>query len=81
MSLAGAGFADHPVAQSCFQFLENTMRDDGSWPIDINLSTWVTSLSVRALEGDLSAEQQNLIRDHLLKTQWKQARRWRGLRP
>lgn len=72
MSLVGAGFGDHPVAQSCFQFLENTVRGDGSWPIDINLSMWVTSLSVRALEGDLSEEQQASIRDHLLKTQWKE---------
>jgi len=72
MSLAGAGFGDHSVAQSCFRFLENTVRKDGSWPIDINLSTWVTSLAVRALEGDLSEEQQARIRGHLLKTQWKE---------
>ncbi|VGO21759.1 prenyltransferase/squalene oxidase repeat-containing protein [Pontiella sulfatireligans] len=70
MSLIGGGFGDHPVTQACLRFLENTVRDDGSWPIDVNLSTWVTSLSVRALEGDLSDEQQNAIRDHLLKTQW-----------
>lgn len=70
MSLAGAGVGEHPVAQSCLRFLENTVREDGSWPIDINLSTWVTSLSVRALDGDLSAEQQHCIREHLLKTQW-----------
>lgn len=72
MSLAGAGFGDHPVARSCFLFLENTVRADGSWPIDINLSTWVTSLSVRALEGDLSEEQKKGIRAHLLETQWKE---------
>jgi len=72
MSLTGAGFSDHPVTQSCFEFLENTIREDGSWPIDINLSSWVTSLSVRALEGDLSEEQKTGIREHLLKTQWKE---------
>ncbi|MCK4563690.1 MAG: squalene--hopene cyclase, partial [Verrucomicrobia bacterium] len=53
------------------RFLEKTVRADGSWPIDINLSTWVTSLSVRALENDLSEEQKKGIRAHLLKTQWK----------
>lgn len=73
MSLAGAGYGDHPVAESCFEFLENTVRDDGSWPIDVNLSTWVTSLSVRALGDDLSEDQKSRIRDHLLKTQWKQS--------
>ena len=72
MSLVGAGFGDHPVTQSCCRFLENTVRADGSWPIDINLSTWVTSLSVRALDGDLSEEQKKGIRAHLLKTQWRE---------
>jgi squalene-hopene/tetraprenyl-beta-curcumene cyclase len=72
MSLAAAGFRDHPVTRACFGFLENTMRPDGSWPIDINLSTWVTSLAARALDEDLSGEQKAAIRKHLLKTQWKQ---------
>lgn len=72
MSLAGAGFGDHPAARACFRFLENTVRADGSWPIDINLSTWVTSLSVRALSNDLSDEQKTCIRRHLLQTQWKE---------
>jgi squalene-hopene/tetraprenyl-beta-curcumene cyclase len=70
MSLTGAGYGDHPVAQGCFKFLENTVREDGSWPIDINLSTWVTSLSARALGDDLSQEQQDRIRNCLLRTQW-----------
>jgi squalene-hopene/tetraprenyl-beta-curcumene cyclase len=72
MSLAGAGYGSHPVAQSCFRFLENTVRADGSWPIDINLSSWVTSLAVRALDGSLSNEQKDRIRSYLLKTQWKE---------
>ncbi len=70
MSLVGAGYGDQLVAQNCFRFLEHTVREDGSWPIDINLSTWVTSLSVRALGDDLSEEQQATIRNHLLRTQW-----------
>ena len=71
MSLIGAGLGDHPAAQACFRFLENTVRADGSWPIDVNLSTWLTSLAVQAAAGDLSAEQKNHIRTHLLKTQWQ----------
>ncbi len=71
MSLVGAGFGDHPVVQSCFRFLENTVREDGSWPIDINLSTWVTALSARVLQDDLSDAQQAGLRAHLLQTQWK----------
>ncbi len=71
MSLAGAGFGDHPVAQACFRFLENTVRVDGSWSIDTNLSTWVTSLAVQVLAGNLSNEQKNRLRSHLLQIQWK----------
>ena len=72
MSLIGAGYLEHPVTQACLRFLEETQRPDGSWAIDVNLTTWVTSLSARALEGDLSEAQQNAIRDYLLKTQFKE---------
>jgi len=49
MSMAGAGLAAHPVVQKAVQFLEGAVRPDGSWPIDTNLSTWVTTLSINAL--------------------------------
>ena len=71
MSLIGAGYGNHPVTQSCLRFLENTVREDGSWPIDVNLSTWLTSLATCALGDDLSAEQKSAIRSYLLRTQWK----------
>ena len=81
MSLIGAGYADHPVTQSCLRFLENTVREDGSWPIDVNLSTWVTSLSVHALGDDLSEDQKSSIRSYLLKTQWKEVHPFTGAAP
>lgn len=71
MSLMAAGFSEHPVTQACLRFLETTVRPDGGWPIDVNLSTWVTSLAARALGDDLSAAQREQIRDHLLSAQWK----------
>src|SRR5262249_1705407 len=49
LSLAASGLAQHPVTQSAVQFLVNAVRPDGSWPIDSNLATWVTTLSVNAL--------------------------------
>jgi squalene-hopene/tetraprenyl-beta-curcumene cyclase len=52
MSLAGAGRATHPVARKGVGFIISAVRPDGSWPIDTNLSTWVTTLSVNALHGD-----------------------------
>ena len=49
MSLAGMGQTDSPVVEAGVRFLVESMRDDGSWPIDTNLATWVTTLSIGAL--------------------------------
>ena len=37
------------VAERCTCFLRASVRPDGTWPIDTNLATWVTTLSVNAL--------------------------------
>ncbi|MDP6544783.1 MAG: prenyltransferase/squalene oxidase repeat-containing protein [Phycisphaerae bacterium] len=68
MSLASAGLIDHPVTTGCIGFLKATVRPDGSWPIDTNLSTWVTTLSVNALsEGEpLGGEDAHTIADWLI---------------
>lgn len=52
MSLAGAGRAGHAVCRQGVAFLRRSARADGSWPIDTNLSGWLTSLSVEALAAD-----------------------------
>ncbi len=49
MSLAGIGRAGHAVARRGVEFLAASVRGDGSWPIDTNLSTWGTTLAVNAL--------------------------------
>jgi len=49
MSLAAMGLAEHPVARKAVEFLCRAARPDGSWPIDSNLSTWVTTQSLSAL--------------------------------
>lgn len=49
MCLAEGGFKEHKVTQKCAQFLVDTVREDGSWPIDTNLSGWVTSLAGKTL--------------------------------
>ena len=51
MSLVSMGLADHPVSQKGLRFLVDSARTDGSWPIDTNLATWVTTLSVNALSA------------------------------
>ena len=52
MCLAEGGFREHEVTQRCAQFLVDTVREDGSWPIDTNLSAWVTSLAAKVLLHD-----------------------------
>ena len=56
MSLIDAGERDHVVTIKGLSFLRKSRRADGSWPIDENLATWVTTLSVNALasSGSLS---------------------------
>ena len=49
MCLAATGRAEHPVVRRGVEFLLESARTDGSWPIDTNLATWVTTLSLAAL--------------------------------
>jgi squalene-hopene/tetraprenyl-beta-curcumene cyclase len=49
MSLIAAGEPRHPVVARALAFLARSVRDDGSWPIDTNLATWTTTLSVNAI--------------------------------
>jgi len=55
------------VMKQCVQFLTTSIREDGSWPIDTNLATWITSLSIHAL-GRWSGDDQSWANDELV--QW-----------
>ena len=55
--LAGIGHERHPVVQEAVRFLKDLVREDGGWPIDTCLSTWVTVLAVHALATDGGAEE------------------------
>lgn len=78
MSLASAGMKDHAVVKEGVRFLRNSMREDGGWPIDTNLATWVTTLAVNALAGlperehPLDAGAKRTIRDWLLAQQYRE---------
>ncbi len=72
MSLADMGLVDHPVTQRAVRFLVNSVRDDGSWPVDTNLATWLTTLSVNALREALPVKDQPAIREWLLQQQHRQ---------
>jgi squalene-hopene/tetraprenyl-beta-curcumene cyclase len=77
LSLASAGTKDHSVVAEGVRFLRNSMREDGSWPIDTNLATWVTTLTVNALsrlpepEHPLDNGARRAIRDWLLSQQYR----------
>jgi squalene-hopene/tetraprenyl-beta-curcumene cyclase len=51
MCLAEGGFREHEVTRCCAQFLMQTVRSDSAWPIDTNLSGWVTSLAGKVFCG------------------------------
>ena len=74
MSLASMGLAEHSVARKGADFLRQSVRADGSWAIDSNLATWVTTLSIQALESlpdALSPEERLTLRAWLLGQQYR----------
>lgn len=86
MSLVAAGEAWDPVVLQGLRFLRQSVRDDGSWPIDSNLATWATTLSVNALaSGDglsgVSRDDRRRIVDWLLAQQWHGEHPYTGAAP
>lgn len=77
-SLAAAGLHNHPVTVKCARFLMATVRPDGSWPIDTDLATWVTTLSINALatagdaDSPLPSPERAALRAWLLAQQGRQ---------
>jgi squalene-hopene/tetraprenyl-beta-curcumene cyclase len=63
MSLVESGRRDHPVVRKGVEFLRHSARPDGSWPIDTNLSTWVTTLAINALSSAPALEPPSLEPD------------------
>ena len=76
MSLAGMGLSRHAVARRGVAFLTQSQRPDGSWPIDTNLATWLTTQSVAALAAGgrlaehLDPRERAAVRHWLLGQQW-----------
>ncbi len=86
MSLASMGQGENPVVLKGLDFITHSVRGDGSWPIDTNLSTWVTSLSVEALlqsgcEEVLSEPEKEAICDWYLSQQFRTVHPYTGARP
>lgn len=86
LSLINAGYSDSEVVKAGISFLKRTQRDDGGFPIDVDLSTWVTSLSIKALGNDkiddvLDRAQQEALAKHYIQIQNKQIHPFNGTSP
>lgn len=82
MSLVSMGLVDHPVARRGLKFLVDSIRPDGSWPIDTNLATWVTTLSINALPRELlSTDFCESLKSWLLGQQHRQVHRYTNAAP
>lgn len=57
MCLCGSGFGKLDATHRAIGFLVETVREDGSWPIDTNLDSWATALSIRALGNETPDKQ------------------------
>lgn len=78
MCMAEAGLKEHTVTHRCAQFLHQTQREDGAWPIDTNLAGWVTSLSCRALGEMLSKADCKALSDTIRQNATKQRHPFTG---
>jgi squalene-hopene/tetraprenyl-beta-curcumene cyclase len=83
MSLIAAGCRDESIIGPCSGFLEKSFREDGSCPIDTNLATWLTTLSVKALNGTdaLGAEKYDAIGKWLMAQQYRSIHPYTGTAP
>lgn len=85
LCLIAAGHQKNKVVKKGIEFLKNTQRNDGSWPIDIDLSTWVSTLSIKALrnvsESLWTENDREKITNHLLDQQYKEVHPFNGAIP
>lgn len=82
MSLAATGRADHTVSRKAIDFLRESARPDGSWPIDTNLATWVTTLAIHGLvSAGVDLPTSGVSLDWLLACQHRERHPFTGAEP
>ncbi len=85
LSLTNAGYGNTDVVKKGIVFLKRMQREDGGFPIDVDLSTWVTSLSIKALghkkEEVLNSGQKEKLIAHLKSVQNKTIHPFNGTSP
>lgn len=74
--LLASGVGTNHVITKGLYFLRSQQRADGSWPIDTDLSTWVTTLSIKALGSQVPAfftgKETEQLKNHLRSIQYKE---------
>jgi squalene-hopene/tetraprenyl-beta-curcumene cyclase len=83
MALGSSGQSDHPVVPGALEFLQCSVRDDGSWPIDTNLATWGTTLAVKGLaaSGGFPASGREEVLRWLLGQQYREIHPFTDAKP
>jgi len=88
LALRRAGFGHHAVVSKGGEFLRQAARADGSWAIDSNLRTWVTSLAARSvltntcgLEKSFYRGERNQVASWLVKAQMRRVHPYTGAPP
>jgi squalene-hopene/tetraprenyl-beta-curcumene cyclase len=85
LSLIHAGYKDSDIVRKGIGFLKNTQRENGSWPIDVDLSTWVTTLGIKSLRSKkdeiLTPAEQERLASHLISIQNQSVHPFNGTAP
>lgn len=85
LCLIESGLRNLAVVHDGITFLKQSQREDGGWPIDVDLSTWVSALAVKSLRHQLDKEMpavdQQRITAHLLSIQNKTVHPFNGTQP
>jgi squalene-hopene/tetraprenyl-beta-curcumene cyclase len=85
MSLAAMGKTQEETVRKGVEFLVQSVRQDGSWPIDTDLATWLTTLSVNTFGQDipsfLNEEHRKTIQKWLLQYQFQTIHPFTGASP
>ncbi len=68
------------IVRDGLRFIRNSVRDNGSWPIDTNLATWNTSQSINALGVDGKWDCETSL-EWLLECQHKESHPFTGADP
>ena len=85
LCLIESGYRELEVVRDGMNFLKRTQREDGSWPIDIDLSTWVTTLAVKSIRKNvdkiLDSDGKQQLTNYLLAIQNKYIHPFNGTPP